>query len=215
MSWEKINYVAQLKCPCGKGIIERKYYEKSDDWNRHESGIDSEVILCPNCSKKYHIEHIIKNYLCPKWVGDGIVDTTYCVPNGINLNEFDTKKRNSDMLYSFEEQIVCEFSKDELKYALNEMYIKKYSTRLSDNVSRRVMHCFELNFGTKRFSAFFETLEKIIARYDEYKTSYECTKKQIDCFEEKEQKRLAEEEEKFSEALSKSIILDFPNGKII
>lgn len=215
MSWDRIDYIAEVKCPCGRGIIQRKYYERWNDWNQHDGGIEEEKILCIDCSQKYHIEHIIKHFSCPKWDGDGVSDTTYCVPNDIRLNAFDMGKKNANMFYSFEEEIVSNFSKDELKYALDEMYVKKYSTRLNDDVSKKVMRCFELHFNTKRFRFYYETLKRIIEKYDEYIKSYQCTKKQIDAFEQEEQGRLAKEKEKFSEAISKSIVLDFPRGEII
>ena len=55
MSWDRIDYITEVKCPCGKGIIQRKYYERWNDWNQHDGGIEEENILCIDCSQKYHI----------------------------------------------------------------------------------------------------------------------------------------------------------------
>ena len=86
MSWDRIEYQEAASCACGKGRVIRTAYQEDDDWNRFRSGSFGEEIECSDCSKKYHIEHLIRHFFQYKWDGDGISDTTYLVENGYSLN---------------------------------------------------------------------------------------------------------------------------------
>ena len=84
MSWDRIEYDEFAKCKCGKGKVIRHMYRVDDDWNRTREGCIIEKLDCPECSRKYHIEHYIHHYSCMPWDGDGISDRVFLVPNGIN-----------------------------------------------------------------------------------------------------------------------------------
>lgn len=86
MSWDTMyDRLERSRCACGKGVAIRHSYMKMDDWNRSEDGYYGEEIQCNDCSKKFHIEHDIKYYLCPSWKSDGISDMSYLIPNGMTL----------------------------------------------------------------------------------------------------------------------------------
>ena len=105
MSWDRIKYQEAASCACGKGRVIRTAYQEDDDWNRFRSGSFGEKIECPDCSKKYHLEHLIRHFFQYKWDGDGISDTTYLVENGYSLNH-KTKVENLP-IYGLEESFVA------------------------------------------------------------------------------------------------------------
>ena len=114
MSWDRFDYTEIAFCACGNGKIIRHAYTEYDDWNRSRDGITSEEIKCDNCSHKYHIEHHVRYYQCHSWDGDGIVDKTYLVPNGITIPNELSKK---DFHFKLDEQIVSQFSLTEISAA--------------------------------------------------------------------------------------------------
>ena len=215
MSWERTDFVSTDSCPCGHGVIERKYYEEDDDWNRSRSGIISETIMCPDCIKTYHIEHIVRYNACPKWKGDVISDVAYCVPNGMTVQGFDTDFHKSDITYSFEERIVSQFSKEDLMISVEDMKVKKFSTRITDEKVQSVMHSFQYHCNTKRFKILIPEIEAIIADYDKFVVSYQNTKAKIDAYNEEEQQRIDAERSNLSDVLANCKVLNFTNRKAI
>lgn len=215
MSWDTTYYVSTAECPCGKGYIERKHYKREDDWNKSEFGISSETIMCPVCKSHYHIEHLIKHYYCPSWVGDGISDTAYCVPNGLTVNGFDTEYHTPNIYYSFEESIVNKFSKNDLLRAIDDMIEKKFSTRLNDSKVIQVYESFECYFRTKRFKNIIPKIKFIVDKYDDFVESEKITKSKIESAIAVEKKRVHNENARFMYALNRCKELIFENETVV
>lgn len=202
MSWDRIEKEEKSKCACGKGLVIRRIYKEEDDWNQIREGIIDETIQCPECKKKYHIEHYEYYVQCPRWESDGHIDRTYLVPSGYTLKYDLSTKRFTG---TFEEEIAISFSEEEIDAVIIEMNEKKYSTRLSDPRSKEAVRIYYSHYKKKSLNNIIPILQKCKKDYHRYKWN----KKLVESYRIEEQNRISENRNKLEEALSKSVELEF------
>lgn len=206
MSWDRFDYTEIALCACGNGNIIRHAYTEYDDWNRQRDGITSEEIKCDNCSHKYHIEHHVRYYQCHSWDGDGIVDKTYLVPNGITIPNELSKK---DFHFKLDEQIVSQFSLTEISAAKSDMLKNKYSTRLELQISRDIVELFFKEYKRRSLPPIIALLKDIENNYGHYEWTSERLKK----YRNNEENQIAERKQAIANIIEKSIELSFRRAK--
>lgn len=211
MSWERMfDRTEKAVCACGEGFVTRNCYEEGDDWDRYRTGLENEIIECEKCSSEYHIEHLMKHYNCPKWVGDGVVDTAYLVPNGHTLQmQIEPERLPFECSVNFEKTAVALFKKEDLLVAIDDMKKSKYSTRLSLEISQRLVSLYHKTKKSKKLSNVVAAIEICINNYD----SYEWTFDKVQKFREEETVKLKKNCEELQQILSSSIELKFKDAR--
>ncbi len=203
MSWDRFEYDEIAKCRCGKGKIVRHMYEEEDDWNRSRGGCTGEEIQCPECSKRYRIEHLM-NYK-----HDGIIeyDRVFLVPQNMNFPQPISERS----FYSphIEEEIVASFPLDDIKASANDMIVNRYTTRLRLSVSKQIVSVYYKRFKRKDLSLIVPILNKIITNYD----SFEWTVDKITEYRQKEKEAILENNKAIELAISNSFELNFSRGR--
>lgn len=210
MSWDRIEYTETSVCACGKGKVIRRLYTEDDDWNRTQSGIISEEICCDECKEKFHVEHYIQHYFCPRWIGDGIIDKTYLVPNNFTIPPILSEKNFS---FSVEEQIVATYCLEEILAAKEDMVRNKYSTRLERKSSQEIVALYAKKYKRRRLSLIVELLSNIENQYGKY----EWTPQRLKEFRIKEKIMIQENKQDIDNILRLCFKLDFrrkPDDKI-
>lgn len=207
MSWEVISdNKEKAVCACGKGFAVRNVCKRADDWNRFDERIYGEGIECPECAKKYHIEHVVKHYNCMRWDGDGIVDTTYLVPNNMTLKiQTEPERLPYENTIRFNDRAVALYSKDELIAARNDMEVSKFSTRLTLAASRDLVSMYNREKKSKKLANVMDAIDYCVENYD----SFEWTYPKIKAFREKEAGILEENKDRLAQALAVSLRLEF------
>ena len=203
MSWDRIEYSEAAPCACGNGRLIRTTFQEDDDRNRSRSGSFGEKIECPDCSKKYHIEHLIRHFFQYKWDGDGISDTTYLVENGYSLNH-KTKVENP-LVSGLEESIVASFTKEELLQSLEEMKSAKFSTKLQLPSSKHIVSLYFKRYKKKSLPGIIEYLQTCISKYDSFKWNPDTVKE----YYEKEKQLAADGQQKLDEALLHAVKVEW------
>ena len=203
MSWDSFEYDLSARCACGKGKVIRHILQRDDDWNRSETQCLGEKIHCADCAKKYHIEHLIRHYLCMPWDGDGISDRAFLVPNGICIPKY--KEKRNFIFSRIDEQIAAQISLTDIKASINDMQTNKYTTRLELGSSQEIVLLYYRRYKKKSLSMIIPVLENIIQNYDKY----EWTPEKIAEYRIKEGKELSKNDKAIDEAISKSFELNF------
>jgi hypothetical protein len=174
MSWERMcekKETAQCKCGNGEVVIVR--YRDGDDWNRYREGILSETIECPECKRKYHIEHVVKHYKCMPWDGTGEVDTAYLVPNELTLNICtEPASLPFEHFVTFDINAVGRFTKEQLILAVKDMVESKYSTRLKDECSKSLVELYYRANKSRKLNNVISAINVCIDKYDLYEWNY-------------------------------------------
>lgn len=213
MSWERFgDRLEKAICACGKGFVTRNVYTYGDDWGRYETGIEHEEIECNKCSSKYHIEHLtsFNAYERFRKRSDGVVDTTYLVPNGHTL-KIQTEPKGLPFEYSvnFEKKVVALFKKEDLIAVVEDMKKSKYSTRLSLGTSEIIVSMHLKAKNSCKLSNVIASIEPCINNYD----SYEWTFDKIQTFRQEEAIILQKNQKKLQQTLSASIELNFEDAR--
>lgn len=207
MSWERMyDRKEQAVCACGEGFVERNSYQEGDDWNRFREGVENEEIRCDKCAEKYHIEHLVKRYNCMPWDGDGIIDTTYLVPNEKTFNiQIEPKRLPFECFVNFNERAVALYSKEDLQAAIEDMKANKYSTRLSLGISQNLVSAYFRDKKSKKLANIIKALDFCIENYDNFEWTYVKVKE----FRKEEAKLLKKNEKELQQTLSESYELKF------
>lgn len=205
MSWDRWTYDEYSDCACGKGKIIAHCWQADDDWNRSESGINSIEITCHDCKKNYHLETIHRYSWCPPWKGSGHSTSYFLVPNGLEIPRVISRKSEYDFYNSFEEQIACQFTYQDIQAVVTDMKDSKYSTRVTLDKSKHLVYLFSKATKTKSLNKIVPALEDILSNYDNYEWNFEKIKK----FREEEEVIIAENEKKIEAVKAKSFSLDF------
>lgn len=196
----------QAVCACGQGFVKRNSYQEGDDWNRFREGVENEEIRCDKCAEKYHIEHLVKRYNCMPWDGDGIIDTTYLVPNGKTFHiQIEPKRLPFECFVNFNEQAVALYSKEDLQAAIEDMTANKYSTRLSLETSKNLVSAYFRYKKSKKLANIIKALDFCIENYDNFEWTYTKVKE----FRKEEAKLLKDNEKELEQTLSESYELKF------
>lgn len=203
MSWDRIEFQEAASCACGKGRVIRTAYQEDDDWNRFRSGSFGEKIECPDCLKKYHIEHLIRHFFQYKWDGDGISDTTYLVENGYTLNH--KTSVNGLSVNGLEESIVATFTQKDLLQSLEEMKSAKYSTKLQLPSSKQIVSLYFKRYKKRSLSGIIDYLQACIEKYDSFKWNPNTVKE----YYEKEKQLAADGQQKLDEALLHTVKVEW------
>lgn len=187
MSWER-DYDKEefIVCPCGEGKIVRRVYSESNDWGQSESGEYGEQIVCDNCSYLYHVEKLVNYVPAPKWKEDGRRVSYYLVPNGMTLKP---QKEKRDFYFNFEELVVSNYSIDEIKNVIEDMKTNKYSTRLQNKDSDKIVGWHVRWYKKKNIYDIILKLQKCIEDYDRY----EWSKEKYNAFIEEENSEIEKE----------------------
>lgn len=202
MSWDRIEYKEVAPCVCGKGAVIRLAYTEEDDWSRTRNGIISEEIACENCRSRYHIEHVERHYLCPKWEGDGICDRTYLVPNDLTIPD---ELREKGFRFDTEMQIASMYSYADIKAAKADMVTNKYTTRLKLQVSQDIVSIYEKCYRKRSLPPIIDLLCKIERQYNKY----EWTKERMSAYRAAEKVKIRENEREIADVIAQSVLLEF------
>lgn len=202
MSWERTEYTENAVCACGKGKVVRQAYIEDDDWNGTRSGTILEEICCSECNKKFHIEHYVQHYFCPPWKGNGIVDRTYLVPNSLAIPLELNEER---FPFRIDEQIVANYSFEEILAVKSDMIRNKYSTRLERKSSQEIVALYAKKYKKKRLAPIVELLSNIESQYGKY----EWTPERLKEFRNKEKIKIQENRQIIADVLEQSFELDF------
>mgnify|MGYP004694395663 CR=1 FL=1 len=202
MSWDRIEYKEVAPCVCGKGAVIRLAYKEDDDWNRTREGIIQEEIACESCRSQYHIEHIVHLYSCPNWVGNGVSDKTYLVPNDLTIPD---KLHEKDFCFDTEMQIVSMYSYADIKAAKADMVTNKYTTRLKLQVSQDIVSIYEKCYRKRSLPPIIDLLCKIERQYDKY----EWTKERMSAYRAEEKVKIEENEREIADVIAQSVLLEF------
>ena len=203
MSWDRIEYQEAASCACGKGRVIRTAYQEDDDWNRFRSGSFGEEIECSDCSKKYHIEHLVRHFFQYSWDGDGISDTTYLVENGYTLKH--KTSVDSIPVNGVEENIVASFTKDELMQALAEMKSAKFSTKLQLQSSKQIVSLYFKRYKKRSLPRIIEYLQICIDKYESFQWNPDTIKQ----YHEREKQLAAKGKQKLDEALLHAVKVEW------
>lgn len=211
MSWERMYDREEIAiCACGNGFVKRNSYQKDDDWNRYRTGVENERIECGICADKYHIEHLVKHYNCMSWEGDGIVDTTYLVPNGETLNiKTEPESLPFENYVFFDKKAVALFTKEELQAAIDDMRNSKFSTRLSLETSQKLVSIHFRDKKSKKLLNVITALEYCIENYD----SFEWTYDKVQAFRKEEASMLKNNRKELKQTLTISHELKFKTAR--
>lgn len=208
MSWDRIEYDEFAKCKCGKGKVIRHMYREDDDWNRTREGCISEKLDCPECSRKYHIEHYIQHYSCMSWDGDGISDRVFLVPNGINIPAAKTERSFS--FHEFDKDIVASIAISDIKAAIIDMKENRYTTKLKLGSSKVIVSLYQKRYKKKSLNLILPFLEKIVQNYD----NYEWTLEKIEAYRKIERESIAENKKEIEQAIGLSYELVFRKDRL-
>lgn len=149
MSYE-LDRTRKCKCVCGKGyVVQESYF---DDWNQVQT---CERIECPECNEKFYIAKMSFCHKCESYLRYYLVKKGERISFGVSP-------------CSFGEDIVYEFTKEELQESLEYLKTIKYSTQCQDRVSRRIIHCFKKRYNTVKLNCVRPELDKVINQYDSY-----------------------------------------------
>lgn len=203
MSWDTVyDRLEKSSCACGKGSVLRHSYMRMDDWNRIDDGYYGEEIRCEYCSKKYHIEHNIRHFLCPSWEGDGINDIPFLVPIGMTLkHDLSPKYFN----FGLDEKIVSSYKKSNIQAVIDDMSINKYSTQLTLDASKDIVNLYYRTYRKRSLPNIIKLLQKCKSNYD----SYEWTFEKMQNYKNEEQKRIETNTQIINDVISKSYKLSF------
>ncbi len=162
MSWDRFVYDEFSKCKCGLGSVVRHMYEEDDDWNRSRGGCTGEEILCDECRKHYRIVHL-QNYR-----HDGIIEyeRIFLAPKNLHFPQPITER--SFYFSHIEEEIVANYSFQDIRSAFDDMVANKYTTRLQLSVSRAIVSLYYRRHKKKSLSLVSAMLNQIIKKYDDY-----------------------------------------------
>lgn len=149
MSYE-LDHIRKCKCACGKGYVVQESY--SNDWNQVQT---CERIECPECNEKFYIATMSFYHKCESYLRYYLVKKGERISFGVSSG-------------SFGEDIVHEFTKEELQESLEYLKTIKYSTQCQDRVSGRIIHCFKKRYNTVKLNCVRPELEKVINQYDSY-----------------------------------------------
>ena len=202
MSWDRIEHKEIAKCACGNGYLHRVAYTEADDWNRIRSGCYDETIQCDQCKNKYHIEHLIRHCFQPKWVGDGVIDKTYLVPNGQTLQY---KTEVEKLFLEFDESLVASYSKEELLIALEEMMSVKYSTHLKNRISIDIVNRYYKKYKKKSLRQISDLVSQCLDCYDDYQWNKESANR----YYEDQQHLINKNKQLIEQTLKNSIEIDW------
>ena len=162
----------------------------SDDWNRTRGEGTEYEIKCDSCRKKYHIAQSGYHYL---------------VPNGIEMPH--GKRRRS--FYSFystvKEEIACSFSQHTLQEVLSDMKANKYSTRLTNDVSKHIVSMYYRRKKRRNLPEIILCLEEIVKNYN----NYEWNSDKIKEYRKQEEKEIEDNEAKIDAVIKVSFKLNF------
>ena len=173
MSWDEMsNSLYRSRCACGKGFVEFRRVVKTDDWNQSRDIDYAEVIRCPYCSEKYHIEKESDYY-------EGTVVTRYLVPKGQTIRRVCEVRMP---ILGFEEQLVVDYPVSNLREAVEDMKPNKYSTRLQNEIAKDIVSRYSEKYKKRGLPEIIKVIEHIIQHYDKYewtKEKYESQKKLV------------------------------------
>lgn len=203
ISWDTVyDKLEQSPCACEKGVVIRHNCMRMDDWNQSEIYYYGEEIQCNDCGKKYHIEYYTRSYTCPSWVGDGIIETPYLIPNGMTL-----KHDISGKFFGFnlEEQIVSSFEEENIHMVIDDMETNKYSTRLKLADSNRIVDLYYQRYHKRSLPDIIELLHKCIYNYN----TYEWTFDKMQEYKIEEQQRIKVNNQMINDTISQSYKLEF------
>lgn len=190
------------KCACGCGRVVRHSYKDMNDWNQCRYGCYGETIECVNCEAIYHVEHYIQHFIVPRWVGNGVSDTPYLVPNGLTL-QHDVRKRRFG--FTLLQEVISTYSKCEIESMIDDMRVNKYSTRVSLSISRDVVNRYYRWFKKRNLQDVIVFLQDCLHDYD----VQEWTAEKMRDFKRAESQRIAENKRLISDVISKSFELVF------
>lgn len=206
MSWDTVEYIEEATCVCSNGKVIRRIYESSNDWNQHRQGTNEERILCKYCNEKYHIEHYVSYYSCPTWIGDGVDDNVYLVPNGMHIPKPISEK---SFTFSVEQRIVSMFPLEEITKSKEDMISSKYSTRVKLETSKKIIYVYNYLCKRRSLPPIIEMLRNIEKKYNNFRWTYEKMKLYL----EKEQETIKRNKEEIKNVISQSYKLDFKRIK--
>ena len=206
MGWDRIEYQESAPCACGKGRLIRTTYQEDDDWNRSRFGSFGETVECPECAQKYHIEHLTRYYSQPKWDGDGISDTTYLVENGYSLQYKTSVAKLS--FHRLEEEIVAQYTKEEIVQAINDMQTARFSTRLQLPSSQNIVVLYNRRYKKKSLQPITVFLNDCVEKYDTFKWNPVTVKQ----YYENENRLVQEGQIKLKEALQHAKKVEWKRG---
>lgn len=202
MSWERSEYTEFSLCACGRGKVIRVSYREEDDWNRTRYGTIREKIECNYCEKRYHIEKFIRKTNFRPWEGDSSIEESYLVPKKLSIPE--TVKEKS-FCFKVDEQIVAYFTKEEIVTVIEDMISSKYSTRLKQENSKKIVTIYRKTYKKVRLSPIIESLNTILENYN----SYEWTQDKYMNYKVKEKNIIEENNRIIKECLAKSVLLNY------
>lgn len=189
MSWEIMNeWKEQSVCACGKGFVTRICYREGDDWNRFREGNSNWEIECEECSEKYHIEG---EYLVPKGKTIDLKTSPEQLPFEYNIN--------------FENRAVALFTIEELKSAVEDMKSSKFSTRLSLDISKKLVDMYYRAKKLKKLTTIIDALMYCINNYDDFEWNYDKVKE----YRKQEVEEIIENEKVVNKVLSESFKLKY------
>lgn len=190
MSWEKYSHTYASPCACGAGEVIMIQHMASDDWNRiRGEGVEYEI-KCESCKEKYHIARSGYHYL---------------VPNGIEMPIGKRCRSFYSFYSSVEEEIACSFSQHTLQEVLYDMKTSKYSTRLTLDVSKRIVKMYYHRIKRRSLPEIIQCLEKIVNNYNDYKWNRD----KIEEYRKQEQKEIDDIEKKRNAVIQVSFKLNF------
>lgn len=202
MSWDKTYFKEEAICACGRGKVVRNACLADDDWNRQEYSFSNEIIKCDDCAKKYHIQHKTESVWKPVWEGGGSIDRVYLVP----INETIELQTSKEIIpFSLEEEIVANFSLNDINKAKNEMLNNKYSTTLKEECSKKIFNIYYKCKKRKGLANIIDLLNKLEKTYYEFEWTHEKYKK----FRNKEITLIENNKKIVKRVLNNSFELDF------
>ena len=204
MSWDRFEYSKIASCACGQGNVIKRCYQEDDDWNRSRSGVLGYSITCPSCREKYHIDSITRIYYCPlPWKGSGVVTEEYLVPNNMKLPKVITP--TCLQTYKLDEDIASKFTREQLKFVIQDMQNSKFSTRVQLDDSKNIVVICEKRLKTKSIQRIVPFLQSIVDKYDDY----EWNPNTIAEFRKEEQQRIDDNEKEIQRVIENSFELTF------
>lgn len=202
MSWDRSEYTEFSPCACGRGKVTRVSYREEDDWNRTRYRTIGEKIECDYCKNEYRIEKHIRETNFKPWEGDSSIEESYLVPKKLSIPE--TVKEKS-FCFKFDEQIVAYFTKEEIVTVIEDMISNKYSTRLKQENSKKIVTIYRKTYNKVRLSPIIELLNTILENYN----SYEWTHDKYMNYKAKEKNIIEENNRIIKECLDQSVLLNF------
>lgn len=192
MSYDRMREETQTAtCACGGGTVTRIWYYEMNDWNQTREGYSDFEIHCDACKNKYHTEY------CYHGKSD-----YYLVPNG------KTTHHTADILhfnFRLKEKLVANYPLEDLKLAIKDMISSRYSTRLSESVSKSILSDYYCYYKKKSLPPIIEMLQDCATNYDSYEWTYE----KMQAYKLEEKKKIDENNKVINEVLKESYPLDF------